>query len=153
MRNHAWRTAIAGMLLSISVVGSVGAEQLSGLAGRVFAVEAEVVFSRNPAMPVGLVFDNCYFFNEDGSWDDPLFPDPAAPIQGVWVQHTELPKAVYTATIDDAAPGLLLIQNGTVNPTRGKGNQRLAAYTTAFVDGELMIEIVSTGKAVETCPF
>lgn len=152
--------AFVGFIAGLGIVSSAGAEparpdELNGLAGRTFAIEAEIVYSIDPGSPVGLVFENCYTFNEDGSWIDPLwFPGDVIP--GVWVQHTELPKIKYTATVTASDP-LLLIQNGEVNPSRGKGNQKLTAYTMVFFveDGDplLVVEVVSRGRAVETCPF
>lgn len=152
--------AFVGFIAGLGIVSSAGAEparpdELNGLAGRTFAIEAEIVYSIDPESPVGLVFENCYTFNEDGSWIDPLW-FPGEVIPGVWVQHTELPKIQYTATVTASDP-LLLIQNGVVNPSRGKGNQKLTAYTTVFAvengDPLLVVEVVSRGRAVETCPF
>lgn len=156
MKINSGYAAAIGLILISAIASSAGAdpgrsEPLGGLSGRVFAVEAEILFSLDPSSPVGLVFENCYTFNEDGSWEDPLFP--LGPFPGVWVQHTELPKILYTATVDDAFPGLLLIQNGTVHPSRGKGVQRLTAYTTVFDQGVPVVEVLSKGKAVESCPF
>ena len=106
---------------------------------------------------MGDTFKNCYYFNEDGTWDDPLFPSPLFPVPGVWVQHTELPKIIYTATVPIPDAGFLLIQNGTVNPSRGKAKQRLTAYTAVFAAGiagnGVFSEIESRGRAVEDCPY
>ena len=149
--------ALLATLLGLGTAGVAAtppqAGELSGLAGRVFAVSAEIVFSLDPSSPVGLVFDNCYIFNEDGTWEDPLFPAPEATIPGTWVQHTERPMVEYTATIVDLAPELLLTQNGTVHPARGSGQQHITAYTTVFFYGDVIIDVVSRGRAVEECPF
>ncbi len=172
MRIKACCAAIMGFIVSFGIVASAGAksdrtEPLSDLGGLVFAVEAKILVSNDPSIPVGLTFDNCYTFNEDGSWEDPLFPGPGLEdaIPGIWIQHTERPKIVYTATID--LDGLLLIQNGTVRTGRGndsdsdsdsdsdnKRKLRLTAYTTVIFGGNFLVaEVVSRGHAVETCPF
>lgn len=156
-------TASISTLIGLSFIVSAMAtpdnsKPLSGLADRVFAVEAEILYTLDPAStgPVGSTFDNCYYFNEDGSWFDPLFPEPPG-LPGVWIQHTELPKIIYTATVPIPGAGLLLIQNGTVNPSRGNSKQRLTAYTAVFSSGVpgngLFVEVESRGRAVETCPF
>ncbi len=165
MRITAWLATFVGIVASIAIAASAGAGSHSGLAGKVFAIKGEVVHSVDPSLPVGTTFDNCYTFNADGSWDDPLFPAPATPIPGVWVQHTEHPKIRYTATVSTLAPGLLLIQNGTVKPGRSddddsdsdsdrkKRKSKLTAYSTVFVNEFLVVEVLSKGEAVETCPF
>ena len=156
-------SALIGVVLSLGIVVSVTAKPdnskpLSGLEGRIFAVEAEIVYTLSPGDTgeVGSTFNNCYYFNEEGEWVDPLFPDPSGNfvVPGVWVQHTELPKIIYTATVPIASEGLLLIQNGAVNPSRGKARQRLTAYTSLFVEGVgLFVEVVSRGRSVEECPY
>jgi hypothetical protein len=130
-------------------------EPFGGLSGAIFAVEAEVVASLDPGFPEGLVFDNCYFFNEDGSWYDPLFPYPNSDIVGIWVQHADLPHIEYTATVADASHApVILIQNGTVVAGPGVGKQKILAYTTAVVAPAVVaVEVVSVGHRVETCPF
>ena len=161
MRLRRYFTALIGMVFCLGIADSAIATPdnsgpLNGLSGRVFAVEAEVLFTldSDATGEVGSTFENCYYFNEDGSWEDPLFPAPGYVVPGVWVQHTELPKIIYTATVPIAAEGLLLIQNGTVNPSRGKAKQRLTAYTSVFIEGlGLFVEVESRGRSVEECPF
>ena len=166
MRNRALTATIFGILVCVGIAASAGAGSHDSLAGKVFAVRAEVTFSLDPSFPAGTTFNNCYTFNEDGSWDDPLFPDFSAPIPGVWVQYTERPKIRYTATVSALAPGLLLIQNGTVKPGRdndddsdsdsdsdGKRASKLTAYTTVFVNDLRVVDVLSKGKAVDTCPY
>lgn len=154
-------TALIGLIVCLGIADSAIATPdnsgpLNGLNGRVFAVEAEVLYTLGPdeTGEVGSTFENCYYFNDDGSWEDPLFPAPGYVVPGVWVQHTELPKIIYTATVPIAAEGLLLIQNGTVNPSRGTAEQRLTAYTAVFIEGVgLFVEVESRGRSVEECPF
>ena len=151
MKSTAGLSAV--LALAAGVTGaSVWADSDPGLAGKVFAIEAEVLFS--PSFPAGTVLNNCYTFNEDGTWDDPYFPDPYAPLPGVWVQHTDGPRISYTAVIADWAPDLWLVQNGSVKSGRGASAQRLQAHSMVFVDGETLIaELVSYGREVEECPF
>lgn len=164
MKKTTISTMILGTIVSFGFVSFSGAdparsESMSGLEGRIFAVDAEVVMSLDPEIPAGATFNNCYIFEEGGVWIDPLFPDPAngIVIPGTWLQHSELPEISYTAVIDldpvDPDPGLLLVQNGTVNHARGNGNQGLTAYTTVFFGGIPIIEVLSKGRAVDSCPF
>lgn len=131
-------------------------EGIDNLAGRIFAVDAEVTFSLDPAFPAGTAFQNCYFFDEDGVWFDPLFPDFGIAVPGGWRQHTGFPKIGYTATVapSDATFGLTLIQNGQVTPPpRGNGHAKLRAYTTVWVEALPVVEVLSVGRAVEECPY
>lgn len=166
MKMNVLRTATLGIVAGLGMTGSIvgHAENdgpFGGLAGTVFAVRAEVVASIDPD-EVGFEFDNCYYFNEDGTWVDPLYPDfdfdsPGA--LGVWVQHTDRPKISYTATVANQVetPGLLLIQNGTVTPGPANGKKaQVVAYTTVFlIEGDTvpLVEVKSTGEGMDTCPF
>ena len=133
--------------------------EFKGLAGRIFAVEAKVVYSDDPLLPTGTVFNNCYYFNADGSWFDPLYPDIGMAVPGYWVQHADLPKIMYTATVSESAvgdgvfAGLLLTQTGVVTQSQGEGRQKLLAYTNVYFEGWPFIEVVSQGDAVEACPY
>lgn len=163
MKTHNVRITVIGifgLILNLNLVGPAwaGSEKdgpFGGLSGAIFAVEAEVVASLDPGIPEGLIFDNCYFFNEDGSWYDPLFPYPNSGIFGVWVQHADLPRIEYTATVADASHApVILIQSGTVIAGPAVGKQKILAYTTAVVAGAVVaVEVVSVGHRVETCPF
>jgi hypothetical protein len=152
--------------LTIGIVESVGAipdesQRLRGLAGRVFAIHGEYLNSMPPAPPVGFEFDNCYYFNADGVWLDPKFPDPGNPgnmpenpavVPGTWIQHTNGAKTSYTALAE--LPGILnLVQNGTVTPAGGRGTLQFEAYSTVLLFGEVIAEIVSLGHEVDECPF
>jgi hypothetical protein len=136
---------------------------LTGLSGRIFAVEAEIVFSLDPALSgfnVGDTFNNCYVFKEDNVWIDPLFPTPGAAVPGGWVQHTKGRRIKYTAmiveTVFSGAP--LLTQTGTIYRVRGKSKRRLTAYTTVWAGSQPFVEVVSRGrqiskrKAATVCP-
>lgn len=152
-------TLLAGLVAAFGLSATVAAEPGEPapgdtLGGQIFAVKVHILYSTLPDFPAGTDFDNCYTFHEDGSWTDPLFPDSSAPVSGAWVQHTELPASTYTAVVGDLAPGVILIQTGTVTPGRGAGIRRLTAYTSTFLNGhELAFEGVSYGRAVATCPF
>jgi len=150
----------AALTLSNSGIADPGAGgAFDGLAGRIFAVEAKVVYSDDPLLPAGTVFNNCYYFNADGSWFDPLYPDIGVAVPGYWVQHADLPKIMYTATVSESAvadgdfDGLLLTQTGVVAQSQGEGRQKLLAYTNVYFEGWPIIEVVSRGDAVEACPY
>lgn len=163
MKTHTARVSVLGLcgfILNLLVVSPAWADAESnrpfdGLSGAIFAVEAEVVASLDPGLPAGTIFDNCYFFNADGSWYDPLFPAPKSEILGLWVQHADLPRIEYTATVADASHApVILIQNGTVIAGPAVGKQKILAYTTAVYAGSVpVVEVVSVGHRVETCPF
>ena len=126
---------------------------LDSLAGRAFAVVAEIVYTADPAatgFEVGDTFNNCYIFEGDNVWIDPLFPGPGAAVLGGWVQHTEGPSLRYTATIVDTVLSGLpsLTQMGIVTPSRGSSPNRLVAYTTVWAGNQPFVEVVSRGKEV-----
>ena len=153
----------AGLGLGLGLIGSATADDSDGgLAGRVFAVQAELRLSLDPTYPPGSVFDSCFYFNEDGTWLDPLWPDvPADAVPGVWFQHAEHPKIAYTATVP-ASPAtfdLLYIQQGLVWPNPANGRQKLHAYSSAWYtdpgSGQTfaVFELEIRGEAVDECPY
>jgi hypothetical protein len=103
-------------------------QRLRGLEGRTFAVEVTDLSGNPPP------FSNCYAFNEDGSFDDPLFlPPPGPTIPGTWTQDSNGAKTGYTATAIVAVDeqfSVLLTQVGTVTPARGGGVLQLDAFNT-----------------------
>lgn len=135
-------------------------QRLRGLGGRVFFVVVQDLFAEPGSE--GEFFDNCYIFNEDGNWDDPLFPVP-----GTWDQGSVGAKTGYTASalVEDLDLGdglivdVLLEQTGKVTPARGKGNLQLTAFSQAFFvdfmggDDLLVGEFVSNGYEVDECPL
>lgn len=128
-----------------------------------FLVEVQDLFFPNGGPEF---FDNCYFFNADGTWDDPLFP-----ALGNWNQGSVGAKTSYTADafapgIDISGPGdppfivdLLLEQVGQVTPAKGGGNLQLKAFSQAifveFMGGDDLVvgEFVSVGHEVDECPL
>jgi hypothetical protein len=141
--------AFVGALGLIETVGADpdGSQRLRGLGGRTFFVEVYDVFADE-------YFDNCYTFNADGTWIDPVFPEI-----GNWVQHSVGAKTSYSAEAyeDDYFLGfpLLLVQEGDVTPARGRGVLQLKAYSQAiffFGASELVIgEFESVGYEVDSC--
>jgi hypothetical protein len=126
---------------------------LDSLGGRAFKVVAEIVYTADPVasgFEVGDTFDNCYIFEDDNVWIDPLFPGPGAAVPGGWVQHTEGPSLRYTATIvDTVLMGMpLLTQTGIVSPSRGESRNRFIAYTTVWTGAQPFVEVVSRGEEV-----
>lgn len=106
----------------------------------------------DPPSPPG---PNCYSFLEDGTWIDPLFPNPL----GTWESHGNGVVTRYTAMADwEGIPGifppLLLVQEGHITPTTGNGRVRLHAFSTLFVAGTpiVLAEFMSNGYEVGACP-
>ncbi|MDJ0657538.1 MAG: hypothetical protein QNJ40_25480 [Xanthomonadales bacterium] len=153
--------SVFGLIFAVGMTGPVWADddddsdsdgqRWSGLGGQTFAIEGEYLYD---PFGIGAPFVNCYTFNEDmtpedalvsGVWDDPLFP-----VLGTWVQHTDHGKVIYTATAD-TGDGLTLVQNGTV---KGKRRARLKAYSiVSLAPFGIIAEILSTGRAVDECPY
>lgn len=157
MNNRNFFSSLLTAVLMVCLSGAASAEskgQLRSLEGRIFAVEAEIVFSADPAASgfnVGDTFSNCYFFKDNNVWIDPLFPAPGAAVAGGWIQHTRGPSARYTATVvDTVLSGLpLLTQNGRVYLTRRKAKRRLIAYTTAWAGAQPFVEVISKGREIK----
>ena len=129
-------------------------QKLRGLGGRSFAVEVtDLMQIPGPNNP----FQNCYTFNADGSWDDPLFPVP-----GVWNQDSTGAATSYTATAILPIGGgaaVLLTQVGTVTPANGRGTLQLDAFNTVDIvlesDPEAVLQaittLISVGAQDDTC--
>lgn len=136
MKTRSHLTTITALFTTFSVIGLVdtvaadpdGSQLLRGLGGRTFAVEVTNHTTGDPP------FANCYTFNEDGSWDDPLFFLPGGPpVPGTWVQDSTGASTTYIATSSIPLPGgvaVLLTQIGTVTPARGGGILQLHAHNT-----------------------
>ena len=160
MRSKAYLATFAALIATVGVIGIVetvgatpdGSQRLRGLGERIFLVEVEVVFAEDGfgIPPVGSIFSNCYFFGPDGTWVDPAFPRPGAAVAGNWMQHSNSTKTAYTASVD---AGVVLLQNGTVTPAKGKGVLQLEAFTTVWFGDFLLGEFVSVGKEVDECPL
>jgi hypothetical protein len=160
MRSKAYLATIAALIATIGVIGIVetveatpdGSQRLRGLGGRIFLVEVEVVFAEDGfgIPPVGSFFSNCYFFEPDGTWLDPAFPRPGGAVAGDWMQHSNGTKTAYTASVD---AGVLLWQDGTVTPAKGKGVLQLEAFTTVLFGDWVLGKFVSVGSEVDECPL
>lgn len=142
-------------LIEIVEAGPGNSDQLN-LGGRTFAIQGEyLAILPGFGLEVGDTFDNCYTFEEDGTWIDPLFLDGLV-IPGIWEQYPA-PKSRtdYRAIADGTGiVGLLLIQQGTVAP--GRGDKQLEALTTIIIPvaGNLVFATVrSIGTEVDVCPF
>ena len=145
-------------LTSSAVADPEDSQRLRGLGGRSFAVEVtDLMIPLGPGNP----FTNCYTFNPDGSWDDPLFL-PGAPVPGTWNQDSTGAATSYTATaIAPIGGGLavLLTQVGTVTPANGAGTLQLDAFNTVDIvlenDPEIVVfpltTLTSVGAQDDTC--
>jgi hypothetical protein len=164
MRTRRFLNVIIGLLATLGVIGgSIGiveTAEAEGLGGRSFQVKVKQISGARPPaeppapMPPG---PNCYTFEADGTWIDPLFLGPNLPVfPGTWVQHTEGAITRYTAMAESPEfpflPALVLVQNGHVTPTFSKGQLRLKAFSTVFIGGQAVAEFVSTGYEVDGCP-
>jgi hypothetical protein len=140
-------TVITGMIISFGIAGSTwaepdGSQLLRGLGDRTFSVQ--VTNLTGLGEPFGM-FSNCYIFNEDGSWIDPLFPVP-----GTWIQHSTGASTSYSASalLDiGGGVGVLIEQQGTVTPAQGGGTLQLEADSHVSViliaDGSLLMQLDS----------
>ena len=147
-------TVVFGVITVICVLGIVDrvaaepdeSQRLRGMGGRVFAVQVTDLSD-------GSTFPNCYYFNSDGTWDDPLFPEI-----GTWVQHSTGASTPYTAeAVGDFGIIIQLLQQGTVTPAGGSGVLQLEALSQAIVvggdlDGVVLAEFLSVGSEVDECP-
>ena len=161
MRNKLYLTILITLITAIGFVETVGAtpdgsQRLRGLGGRIFLVEVEVLSAIDNLglPPVGFVFSNCYFFGPDGRWLDPAFPSTEAFVVGNWLQYSNGAKTTYTATADATVEaGVVLIQDGTVTPAKGRGVLQLEAFTTVYFLEFVLAEFVSVGSEVDECPL
>jgi len=143
--------AVLVLLTSLAVVDSAGAlvrTPSDALDGRSFLVKVTVRTSADPAIPVGASFQNCYTFADDGSFVDPAFPDPEAPVPGVFRSKDGTRVTRYVATAE-AGP-LELRQRGRVKD-RGDDPDRLRARTTVTLDGVVVLRVLSVGSEVPSC--
>ena len=155
MKKTTFFAAVLGVAVSLGIVGLAvadpdGSQRLRGLGDRVFLVEVEVVASVLEELPVGTVFPNCYFFEADGTWVDPAFPNPETPVPGTWTQHSNGAKTTYSASAD---AGIVLWQEGTVTPAKGGGVLQLEAFSTLWFGDFALAEFVSVGSEVDECPL
>jgi hypothetical protein len=150
MNRKRFTTLIVGLIATFGVA-QANAED------RFFMVTVELIaggqspffVAPNPPGP------NCYSFLGDGTWIDPLFPDPV----GTWESDPNGMITRYTAMADwDGVPGvippLLLVQDGQITPTTGNGTVRLQAFSTLFIAETpiVLAEFMSTGYEVDGCP-
>jgi len=152
VNNTVQRKLATGLIAAMCVVGFVGtldaapegSQRLRGLGDRVFAVHVvELTGNLGP-----WEFDNCYFFEGDGTWIDPGFPAP-----GSWGQHSTGARTSYSASAEVPELGYRLDQQGDVTPAHGKGTLQIEAISTFFVEGEKFLEFLSVGEEVDTCPY
>ena len=157
MQNKTQTKLVSGLIAAICVVGFAetleatpeGSQRLRGLGDRVFAVHViELTGNIGP-----WEFDNCYFFEADGTWIDPDFPDPSFIVPGTWGQDSTGAKTSYGASAEFPDLGYRLEQEGMVTPSHGKGTLQLEAYSTFFIEGQPFLEFLSVGNEVEDCPF
>jgi hypothetical protein len=124
-------------------------QRLRGLGGRDFAVHVTGILEGNE-----LAFDNCYTFESNGVWLDPLFAAP-----GTWVQHSVGTATAYTGSASaPVLPGITvhIVQEGEVTPAQGGGVLQLIAHNVIFLTvegyGEIPLgELTSVGHETDSC--
>lgn len=151
---------ITGLAVTV-LCPTVAMASEASLAGRIFVVRAELRHSLDPLYPAGSHWNACFWFHEDGTWVDPLWPDYGIAVPGVWYQHSAKPKISYTTTVpaSTATFDLLYIQRGEVWPSQDNAQQKLHAYSSAWStdpgSGETVAiyEFEIRGRAVDECPY
>ena len=134
--------AVIGIFVTVETLQAEpeGPQRLRGMDDRVFEVEVQNITTGEPP------FVNCYGFNADGSWDDPLFP-----VLGTWEQHSVGTSTTYSAEASvEFIPGVIyveLLQDGVVTPANGGGVLQLEATSIVTVylitpDGLVPIDVV-----------
>lgn len=151
MRKKAFITAISGMIISASIVGSAVAtpgdsQRLRGLGDRVFFVTVTLTEDRlGIGLPIGTTFPNCYIFSTEADEDGNNWFETAFPTKGAWTQDSNGAKTGYGVV------GLGFLQLGQVTPARGKGVLQLVAES--FIDeipgGPAELEFLSVGEEID----
>jgi hypothetical protein len=76
--------------------------------------------------------------------------DPAAPVPGTWMQHSNGTRTTYTASAD---VGIVLWQEGMITPAHDKGVLQLEAYSSVFFGDFSLADFLSVGSEVDECPL
>ena len=146
MRKRIFLTAIVGIIATLGVAQADAADRFFQIKVKQIAGGTSDFYE--PPSPPG---PNCYSFFEDGTWIDPLFFNPV----GTWETTSEGAVTRYTARAEFIIPGvvsIVLVQNGKFTPAFSKGQVRLQAFSTAYINGEAVAEFMSTGYEAEGCP-
>lgn len=151
------KSAAAILVFAFFTIGAVetvladptDSQRLRGLGGRTFEVMVQQLVNGE----VVDSFKNCYEFQADGTWIDPGFGEA-----GAWVQNSTGASTTYTA---EAGPwvipdvlDLVLLQEGTVTPARGRGVLQLEANSYAWgtlFGEEVYFEFLSVGFQNDNC--
>lgn len=126
-------TASTGSVVSATPTES---QHLRGLGGRSFAVQ---VFLEDGAP----LFPNCYTFEADGTWIDPLAP------LGTWEQDRTGADTTYSAVAP--TPFGDIEQTGSVRPRGGLLQLRASTFVPAGIAGPDSVTVISIGQEVESC--
>jgi hypothetical protein len=117
-----------------------------------FAVDVTVVESLLADFTVGDViwYPNCYTLWADGTFDDPVFPDPTGPTPGTWRSTWDGTNAGFIAQI--RADGLTLEVTGSLARSASSGEVRIAA-DELLVDRDdvQLLHLTSSGKSADAC--
>ena len=115
--------------------------------GDTITFEVKVVLADDPSSP--LWAPNCYTLSADGTFNDPGFPSPEAPIAGTWENGWDGSSSSYVA--EAAGAGLTLTQTGQITVDEDTGEVSLAAESDVALDGETVATAISVGKVVDSC--
>ena len=137
-------TLIVGVIVTFGAVQAEAADRFFQVQVKLIAGGEEPIFP--PPSPPG---PNCYSFLEDGTWIDPLFPNPF----GTWVPDDSDGAVERYSAVAVAGP-FVLVQEGQITPTAGNGMVRLQAFSTLYLapDDLVLAQFMSTGHEVDGCP-
>ena len=119
---------VVGLIAAIGVFGIVEtseaqpkeSQRLRGLGGRVFSVLVTQVFGP----PIVDDFQNCYVFDQDGTWFE-----TEVSTEGFWTQDSVGARTTYRVdALSEAGPFFLPVEQvGQVTPAGGRGILQLVA--------------------------
>jgi len=162
-------------LLTTFTVGNVDADSNKskhhkGLGGLSFMVTVTDLYGNDAPK------ENCYTFNKDGTWIDPLFLEGNV-VPGTYVEKIKQNKTTYTVTglasigpgDDGVEVGILLTQVGTVKPGHRHGYGHGHGKKILKLEAESTVDVVvyddpsniiagsvawlkSEGYQVKSCP-
>jgi hypothetical protein len=139
---RAFRLSIVLLLATASigvVVGPAGASE----SGPTFQIE---LFLEDGTTKIA---DNCYTFNSDGSWEDPLFlnSDGTTVDSLAWTGDRRGNDMRYVSTgVNDL--GVTLVQSGRISPRPRANVLELQAQTVVGYPDGTSIDLVSVGQRI-----
>ena len=131
------------LALAIATIAILAGPAGAAEGGRTFQIELFLEDGRTK------IADNCYTFNHDGSWEDPLFwnSDGTTIDSLTWTGERRGNETHYVSTgVNDE--GVTLVQSGKISPRRGLDVLQLRAETVVgFPDGT-SLDLKSAGYEI-----